>query len=87
MNNIREPDVSKSTGGAIVNAGAVIAVLLAIPCVFMGIYGAVGVITGQKLIAGGLGALWAYLAIIGTGVDDGATGRFRIIEFASIVHL
>jgi len=80
MNNIREPDVSKPTGGAIVNAGAVIAVLLAIPCVFMGIYGAVGVITGQKLIAGGLGALWAYLAVIGAyelnrRKFDGTRGR------------
>jgi len=65
MNEFRDLDESKSSGGAIVNAGAVIAVLFGIPCFFMGIFGAVGVITGQKLIAGGLGALWGYMAVSG----------------------
>jgi hypothetical protein len=65
MNEFRDLDESKSTGGTIINAGAVIAVLFGIPCFFMGIFGAVGVLTGQKLIAGGLGALWAYMAVIG----------------------
>jgi len=41
-------------------------VLLAIPCVFIGLFGAAGVITGQKLVAGGLGAAWGYMAIAGT---------------------
>lgn len=49
-----------------VNAGAVIAVLLAIPSLFIGLFGAAGVITGQKLVAGGLGAVWGYMAVVGT---------------------
>ena len=65
MNEFRDLDESKSTGGAIVTSGAVIAVLLGIPCFFMGVFGALGVITGEKLIAGGLGALWGYLAVSG----------------------
>ncbi|MEX2124714.1 MAG: hypothetical protein WD795_12545 [Woeseia sp.] len=50
----------------IANAGAVIAVLLAIPSLFIGLFGAAGVITGQKLVAGGLGAAWGYMAVVGT---------------------
>jgi hypothetical protein len=50
----------------IVNAGAVMAVLLAIPSLFIGLFGAVGVITGQKLVAGSLGAAWGYMAVVGT---------------------
>lgn len=65
MNEFRDLDESKSTGGAIVTSGAVIAVLLGIPCFFMGVFGAVGVVTGEKLIAGGFGALWGYLAVSG----------------------
>lgn len=55
----------KPAGGAIVNAGAVIAVLLGLPALFIGLFGAVGVITGQKLIAGTLGGLWGYAAAAG----------------------
>lgn len=54
-----------SPATAIVNIGAVIAVLLGVPCVFIGLFGAVGVITGQKLVAGGCGAVWGYLAVAG----------------------
>jgi len=50
----------------IVNAGAIIAMLLAIPSLFIGLFGAVGVITGQKLVAGGLGTVWGYMAVVGT---------------------
>lgn len=49
-----------------VNAGAVMAVLLAIPSLFIGLFGFVGVITGQKLVAGSLGAAWGYMAVVGT---------------------
>lgn len=42
-----------------------IAVLLGIPCAFIGLYGIVGVVTGQKLIAGSLGTVWCYLAVTG----------------------
>ncbi|MGH8195855.1 MAG: hypothetical protein ACREQ8_15875 [Woeseiaceae bacterium] len=49
----------------IINAGAIIAVLLAIPSLFIGLFGAAGVITGQKLVAGGLGAAWGYMAVVG----------------------
>ena len=65
MNIPRDLDESVSTSGAIVNAGAVFAVLLGIPCFFMGVFGAVGFLTGDKLIAGGLGALWGYMAASG----------------------
>ena len=39
--------------------------LLGIPSVFIGLFGVVGVITGQKLIAGFLGAFWAYMVAVG----------------------
>lgn len=52
-------------GGAIINTGVVIAVLCAIPSFFVGLFGAVGVVTGQKLIAGSMGAIWGYLAVAG----------------------
>jgi len=32
---------------------------------FIGLFGAIGVITGEKLVAGSLGAMWAYLAAVG----------------------
>jgi hypothetical protein len=48
-----------------VNAGAVIAVLLGIPCFFIGIYGAAGVLSGQKIVGGAFGAIWGYLAVAG----------------------
>ena len=40
--------------------------LLGIPSLIIGIFGAVGVLTGDKLIAGSLGALWGYLAVAGS---------------------
>jgi len=40
-------------------------VLLGIPSLFIGIFGAIGVITGEKLVAGTFGAVWAYLATVG----------------------
>jgi hypothetical protein len=61
-----ERDVDIPSGNFIVNAGAVMAVLLAIPSLFIGLFGLVGVITGQKLVAGGLGAAWGYMAVVGT---------------------
>jgi hypothetical protein len=60
-----EHDGVRKTGSVIVNAGAVIAVLLGFPSLFIGIFGAVGVITGEKLVAGSLGAVWGYLAVVG----------------------
>lgn len=54
------------SGNFIVNSGAVMAVLLAIPSLFIGLFGLAGVITGQKLVAGGLGAAWGYMAVVGT---------------------
>lgn len=51
---------------SIVNAGAVIAVLLGIPGFFIGFYGAVGVVTGGKIVGGALGAFWGYMAVMGT---------------------
>ena len=39
--------------------------LLGIPSVFIGLFGVVGVITGDKIFAGALGALWGYLAVAG----------------------
>ncbi len=61
-----ESGESRPTGNGIVNAGAIIAVLLGIWCIPIGIYGIVGVITGKKLVAGLLGALWSYMAVVGT---------------------
>lgn len=51
---------------SIINAGAVIAVLLGVPSFFIGLYGAAGVVTGGKLVGGTLGALWGYLATVGS---------------------
>jgi hypothetical protein len=50
----------------IVNAGAVVAVLLGIPCFFIGVFGLAGVVSGAKIVAGFLGAIWAAMAVIGT---------------------
>ena len=47
------------------NAGAVIAVLLGIPSLFIGLFGVVGIISGGKMIAGTLCAAWGYLAVAG----------------------
>ncbi|MCG8377972.1 MAG: hypothetical protein MI865_00700, partial [Proteobacteria bacterium] len=54
-----------SAGTAITNIGAVLAVLLGVPSLFIGMFGFVGFITGQKLIAGALGSLWGYMAVVG----------------------
>jgi len=40
-------------------------VLLGVPCFFVGLYGIAGVVTGDKLIAGFLGAMWGYMAVAG----------------------
>ena len=50
---------------SIINAGAVIAVLLGLPCFFIGLYGAAGVVSGGKLAAGTLGSIWAYMVVVG----------------------
>lgn len=50
----------------IVTVGAVIAVLLAIPGFFIGMYGVVGVLSGSELVGGTLGALWGYGVVAGT---------------------
>lgn len=39
--------------------------LLGIPSFFIGLFGAFGVMSGEKIVSGGLGALWAYLAVLG----------------------
>ena len=65
VNELPEHDRPKASGKSLVNAGAVIAVLLGIPCFFIGVYGVVGVLTGQKIVGGLLGAAWGYLAVAG----------------------
>ena len=40
--------------------------MLGIPSLFIGLFGAAGVVTGKKLVAGSLGALWGYAAVAGT---------------------
>lgn len=50
----------------IITVGAVIAVLLAIPGFFIGLYGVVGILSGNKLIGGALGTLWGYGVVAGT---------------------
>lgn len=47
------------------NTGAVMAVLLGIPSLLIGLFAATGVISGEKMLAGSLGTLWAYLAVVG----------------------
>jgi hypothetical protein len=53
------------SGNFLVNAGATMAVLLAIPSLFIGLFGFAGLVTGQKLMAGSLGAAWGYMAVVG----------------------
>lgn len=65
INELPGQDRPKAPGNVIITTGAVIAVLLGIPSFIIGLYGAVGVITGDKLIAGSFGALWGYLAVAG----------------------
>ena len=65
INELSEQAQPKPPGNVIVNVGAVIAVLLGIPSLIFGIFGVVNFITGTKMIAGSLGALWGYLAVTG----------------------
>lgn len=65
INELPEHKQPRTSGNVIIASGAVIAVLLGIPGLFIGLFAAVGVISGDKLIAGSLGALWAYLAVAG----------------------
>ena len=65
MNQLPEHHNPKPSGKSFVNAGAVIAVLLGIPCFFIGAYGIVGVLSGQKIVSGLLGAIWGYFAVAG----------------------
>ena len=66
INELPEQSDLKPRGNFIITTGAVIAVLLGIPGFFIGVFGAVGVITGKKLVAGALGATWGYLAAVGS---------------------
>jgi hypothetical protein len=65
INDLPEPSEQAPTGNGLINSGAVIAVLLGIPCFFIGVYGIAGVVTGGKLAAGFLGVVWSYLAVAG----------------------
>lgn len=51
---------------SIISIGVVIAVLLAIPGFFIGLYGVIGFLSLKKIVAGGLGAFWGYGAVMGT---------------------
>lgn len=65
INELSEPSEPLSTGNALVNTGAVIAVLMGVPCFFIGVYGVAGVVTGEQLVAGFFGAIWSYMAVVG----------------------
>ena len=39
--------------------------LLGVPAFFIGLYGVVGLVTGDKIVAGALGAVWAYATVVG----------------------
>lgn len=39
--------------------------LLGIPSLFMGLYALAGILSGEKMVAGFLGAMWAYLTVVG----------------------
>lgn len=65
LNELPGQDRPTAAANVIITTGAVIAVLLGIPSFFIGLYGAVGVITGSKLITGSFGAIWGYLAVTG----------------------
>jgi len=65
INELSEPSEIIPTGNALVNAGAVIAVLMGVPCFFIGVYGVAGIVTGTQLVAGFFGAIWSYLAVAG----------------------
>lgn len=65
INELSEQAQAKPPGNVIISVGAVIAVLLGIPCVIFGIAGFVNVVTGTEVIAGTLGTLWSYLAVTG----------------------
>jgi hypothetical protein len=61
-----ESEDSSPAASGLVTVGAIVAVLLGIWCVPIGIYGVVGIVTGKKMVAGLLGALWGYMAVVGT---------------------
>jgi hypothetical protein len=65
INELPEHASPKPPGNVIVTTGAIIAVLLGIPSLFIGLFSASGVFSGEKLVAGSLGTLWAYLAVVG----------------------
>lgn len=39
--------------------------LLGVPSLFIGLFSLSGVLTGEKIVAGFLGAVWSYLAVVG----------------------
>jgi len=57
---------SRPPGNFIINAGAIVAALMCLPGFFIGVYGLFGILTGEQLVAGFLGAVWSYLAVAGT---------------------
>lgn len=65
INESPEDIDSRPPGNFIINSGAVIAALLGFPSLLIGIFGFFGVLSGEKLVAGALGALWGYLAAVG----------------------
>ena len=64
ITELSEHHQPRASGGAIVTVGAVIGVLLGIPCVIMGLFALVGFITGDTLIAGLLGVM-GIVSIVG----------------------
>ena len=92
INELPEHDQPRMSGNVIISAGAVIAVLLGIPSLFIGLFAAVGAITGDKLIAGSLGVLWGFLAVAGAyelnrrklGWDRGRQYSHRHLPAATI---
>lgn len=50
----------------LITVGTVIAGLLAIPGVFIGLYGLYGLLSLQQIVAGALGTFWGYGAVMGT---------------------
>lgn len=65
IKEVSEQAQAKPPGNVIMSVGAVLAVLLGIPCVIFGLAGIANVLTGAKVIAGLLGTLWSYLAVTG----------------------
>ncbi len=65
INDLPDDSAPRLPGNVIVATGAVIAVLLGIPSFFIGLFGVGGVLSGEKIVAGTLGALWGYMASVG----------------------